>query len=33
MRKILAGFIVALAIGIPAAYFGMPWWAEHKAVQ
>ena len=33
MRKILAGFIVALAIGIPAVYFGMPWWAEYKAVQ
>ena len=33
MRKILAGFVVALAIGIPAVYFGVPWWAEHKALQ
>jgi hypothetical protein len=33
MRKILAGFVVALAIGIPAIYFGVPWWAEQKALR
>jgi hypothetical protein len=33
MRKILAGFVVALAIGLPAIYFGVPWWAEQKALR
>jgi hypothetical protein len=33
MRKILAGFVVALLIGIPAVYFGVPWWAEQRALR
>jgi hypothetical protein len=32
MRKILAGFIVAIAIGVPAIYVGLPMWAEHRAL-
>jgi len=33
MRKILAGLIVALIVGIPALYFGVPWWVEQKALR
>jgi hypothetical protein len=33
MRKILAGFLVAIALGVPAVYFGVPLWAQHQAVR
>jgi len=33
MRKILAGFILALVIGVPAVYFGLPLWAQRQAVR
>src|SRR5689334_23127835 len=33
MRRILAGFLLAILIGVPAIYFGMPIWAQHRARQ
>ncbi|MGZ5804422.1 MAG: hypothetical protein ACXWJT_09635 [Xanthobacteraceae bacterium] len=33
MRRILAGFLLALLIGVPAIYFAVPGWAEHRARQ
>jgi hypothetical protein len=33
MRKILAGFILAIVIGVPAAYFGLPIWAQQRALR
>ena len=33
MRRILAGFLLAILIGVPAIYFGLPIWAEHRARQ
>lgn len=33
MRKIIAGFVLAIILGVPAIYFGVPLWAEHRARQ
>jgi hypothetical protein len=31
MRKIFAGFLLAVIVGLTAIYFGLPLWANHRA--